>query len=116
MQCNPRHHAPERQRAQAGTSFRSPNGKYEFAYQTDGNLVVYELPSKKPLWSSNTYGVSPLKLVMQTDGNVVARKPDSSAAWSTNTPGNAGAVLSMQDDNNLVVYRKDSCQAVWARR
>lgn len=99
-----------------GTSFRSPNGKYEFAYQTDGNLVVYEVAMKKPLWSSNTYGVSPLKLVMQTDGNVVARKPDSSAAWSTNTPGNAGAVLSMQDDNNLVVYRKDSCQAVWSRR
>lgn len=99
-----------------GTAFRSPNGKYELAYQTDGNLVVYELPSRKALWSSRTNGVPALKLVMEADGDVVARKPDSSVAWSTNTRGNDGAVLSLQDDDNLVVYRKNSCQAAWARR
>lgn len=99
-----------------GASFNSPNGKYELAYQTDGNLVVYELPSRRPLWSSRTNGTAPLELAMEADGNVVARKPDASVAWSTNTRGNAGAVLALQDDDNLVVYRKDTCQAVWARR
>lgn len=99
-----------------GASFASPNGKYELAYQTDGNLVVYELPSRRPLWSSRTNGTAPLELAVEGDGNVVARKPDATAAWSTNTRGNAGAVLSLQDDDNLVVYRKDTCQAVWARR
>lgn len=99
-----------------GTVFLSPGGKYELAYQTDGNLVVYERSPRTALWSSRTNGIAALELVMQPDGNVVARKPDSSAAWSSNTAGNTGAVLSLQDDGNLVVYRKDSCQAVWARR
>jgi hypothetical protein len=99
-----------------GTSLQSPNGEFELAYQTDGNLVVYEVPSRRALWSSKTNGVAAFKLVMETDGTVVARKPDSSAAWSTNTRGNDGAVLSLQDDGNLVVYRKNGCRAVWSRR
>lgn len=101
----------------AGTSIGSANKKYQLVYQTDGNLVLYELaPSKKALWATGTSGASPGKVVMQPDGNLVVYKADGGAAWSSKTNGNAGAVLSLQDDNNLVVYRKDTCQAAWARR
>ncbi|AKU95111.1 Xanthomonapepsin precursor [Labilithrix luteola] len=88
-----------------GTSIESPNKKYQLAYQTDGNLVVYELlPSKKALWASGTMGATPDKVVMQADGNLVVYKSDGGVAWSSKTSGNTGAVVSLQDDNNLVVW------------
>lgn len=100
-----------------GTSIESPNKKYQLIYQTDGNLVVYELlPNRRALWATGTQGASPGKVTMQADGNLVVYEAGGAVAWSSKTSGNAGAVLSLQNDNNLVVYRKDACQATWARR
>lgn len=100
-----------------GTSIESPNKRYQLIYQTDGNLVVYELlPTKKAVWAAGTMGANPGKVTMQADGNLVVSRADGAVAWSSKTGGNTGAVLSLQNDNNLVVYRKDTCQAAWARR
>jgi len=89
-----------------GEFLQSPNGKFKFILQADGNLVLYE--GKKALWSSETNGKSAKKLVMQSDGNLVLYSPNG-PVWATNTSGNPGAYLVLQDDGNLVIYR-----AIWS--
>lgn len=45
-----------------------------------------------------------LRLVMQTDGNLVLYAPGGSARWHTHTYGNPGAWAQFNWDGNLVVY------------
>ena len=54
---------------EVGQSRTSINGRFKLIYQTDGNLVLYEAPSR-PVWSTNTFDV-PGRVVMQNDGNLV---------------------------------------------
>ncbi|MBD1363320.1 hypothetical protein IDJ77_05800 [Mucilaginibacter sp. ZT4R22] len=46
-------------------------GAYEFDFQNDGNLVVYEYNTKKVLWASNKYTTAPTKMYLQPDMNLV---------------------------------------------
>jgi hypothetical protein len=48
-----------------------------------------------------------LRLVMQTDGNLVMYEPNGRWRWQSSTVGNAGAFAIMQGDGNFVVYRAD---------
>jgi hypothetical protein len=50
----------------------SMNGRYNFVYQDDGNLVLYKVYRNqpwRPLWASNTAGSSVGSTQMQSDGN-----------------------------------------------
>ena len=55
-------------------------------------------------WRSNTAGSGAVKLLMQTDGNLVLYTVSNSPIWHTSTNGNNGARLTMQTDGNLVLY------------
>ena len=102
--------------------------------QDDGNLVVYQMPasgSATPTWATNTTIlrsvlnagetlqpnqslVSPnglLKLLLQSDGNLVLYNQNT-PKWASNTAGQSAKSLLMQADGNLVVYT--ATQAIWA--
>jgi hypothetical protein len=57
----------------------SDGGK--LAFQTDGNLVLYN-SAGRALWQSQTYGRNASKLSLQTDGNIVVYRADNTPLWS----------------------------------
>ncbi len=95
-----------------GMEITSPNGKYTFIQQKDGNLVLYN-ESKQALWASGTNGRNVERCILQPDGNLVQYLPYKVAAWAAGTHGNAGAYLAVQDDGNVVIYSKEKA-ALWA--
>jgi len=91
---------------------RSSDGRFDFSYQGDGNLVLYQQGSA--LWASNTHGTAPGVVVMQHDGNFVMYDAhDVAIWWSGSSNGHPGAWLIVQDDGNVVIY-SESGQALWA--
>lgn len=93
-----------------GESYKSCDGRFDLAMQTDGNLVLYGLG--RALWSSNTPGSDGYAAIMQSDGNFVLYGKHSDALWDTGTNGHGGSTLALQDDGNIVVY--SGSQALWA--
>ena len=87
----------------AGQAIVSPNGRYRLVYQSDGNLVLYDLTGGTARWFTGTTG-APGQVVLQTDGNLVIYSAGNAALWFTGTPGNTGAFLALQSDGNLVLY------------
>jgi len=95
----------------AGGSITSADGRFQFATQADGNVVLRG-PRGQPLWASNTSGRG-WDLVMQGDGNLVAYDVHGRPLWASNTSGNAGGWLVMQNDGNAVIYARDG-HPLWA--
>lgn len=90
-----------------GQSLWSADRRYEFAYQGDGNLVLYD-ESGTPLWSSGTAGTEPWAAAMQGDGNFVIYDASGTPIWWTgDTLGHEGAYLVVQNDGNVVIYAPD---------
>ncbi len=95
----------------AGTQhLRSPDQRYLFIMQGDGNLVLYG-PSGRALWNSRTDGSGADRAVMQGDGNLVVYA-GSRAVWNSRTDGRPNAFLAVQNDGNVVIYSNG--KAVWA--
>ncbi|MBF0436373.1 MAG: hypothetical protein HQL77_13490 [Magnetococcales bacterium] len=89
----------------------SANNAYMLTFQSDSNLVLYDLQFKRAIWSSKTNGKGGDRVVMQPDGNLVMYK-GTTALWDTNTNGKTGAVLGLGSDGNLVVVQNGA--TVWA--
>jgi hypothetical protein len=94
-----------------GDSLFSENGQFEFTLQNDGNLVLYRIANRHPLWHTQTNGQDVMKAIMQPDGNFVLYGYHG-ALWASATNGNPGSILVLQDDGNLVVYQQNV--AIWA--
>lgn len=93
----------------AGETFdalRSADGRFTFAYQGDGNLVLYG--PMGPLWQSQTAGSSPGYAVLQGDGNLVVYDADDRPVWASMTDGHPEASLVVQGDGNVVIYALDA--------
>ncbi|SFQ11319.1 LysM peptidoglycan-binding domain-containing protein [Variovorax sp. 770b2] len=87
-----------------GQSIYSPNGRYTFTFQTDGNLVVYDrVDNLQAVWNSATSGSGADRFTFQADGNLVLYK-GSQAVWNSGTFGQGGTHLVLQDDGNLALY------------
>lgn len=54
-----------------------------------------------------------MRLVLQTDGNLVYYNHSNYPVWSTATNGKGGAILIMQSDGNLVLYTAGYAKALW---
>lgn len=96
-----------------GMSVRSADGRYLFAMQTDGNLVLYG-PSGRAIWSTDRFTSnwrSQEMVIFQGDGNLVTYG-GGRAIWASNTSGRQGNHFEVQSDGNLVIYRNTT--AVWA--
>jgi hypothetical protein len=89
-----------------GTYLRSPDGRFIFLLEYDGNLTLMG-PAHYRLWDSGTSGNCPASLVMQADGNLVLYGPDG-ACWSSATDGTDADRLQIQDDGNAVIYGPSS--------
>jgi len=98
-----------------GGAARSASGRYRLAYQSDGNLVLYDDSERLVLWASNTVGTRPGRAVMQADGNLVVYDQGGRPIWSSGTVGHSNAFLVLQDDGNLVVYGADGTP-IWGSR
>ncbi|MCA9166170.1 MAG: VCBS repeat-containing protein [Planctomycetales bacterium] len=81
----------------------SPEHGYKLVYQFDGNLVLYRADGVA-LWTSNTFGKDPGRVVMQSDGNLVIYGPADEVHFASGTSGNPNATLVLQGDGNLVIY------------
>lgn len=91
----------------------SPDGRYKFTLQWDGNVVLYK-NGTQPLWASNTSN-TPAFLLMAPNGNLVLYDTGGNARWNATLRGSATANshLLLQDDGNVVIYRPDG-SAIWA--
>ena len=79
--------------------------KYILKFQSDGNLVLYNVSSGKALWSSKTSGNSNAVLSIQGDGNVVIYKDNTQKVplWSSGTFGFNKTTVMVVDNNGYVV-------------
>ena len=89
-----------------GQALYSPNGRFQFIYQTHGNLVLYD--SGDAAWAINCWpecrdvGV-PGRATMQTDGNFVVYDAYNAPVFHTWTFGHDGSYLTIGDDGSLAV-------------
>jgi hypothetical protein len=97
---------------QSLTSIVSSNGRFQFVYQGDGNVVLYDNNTGEALWASGTDGTTVGDARMQRDGNFVVYNSESTPVWASGTSGYPGATLTVQDDGNVVIYYQGS--PVWA--
>lgn len=117
-----------------GQYLLSQSGRYQFIFQTDGNVVLYDLwNGHRALWASNTvnrrgfWSTRSDTLTMQGDGNLVlygyyinsltydiwhvpGQPVQRSAFWASNSNDNtwvqyrADPTLVVQNDGNVVIY------------
>ncbi len=92
----------------------SPNGRYQLALPSDGNLVLnsYRNGSRQVIWSSNTANRQVKYGRFQDDGNFVLYDVNDRAVWASNTDGR-GAYLAIQNDGNVVIYDAND-KAIWS--
>jgi hypothetical protein len=86
-----------------GQKRTSGDGRFELAFQDDGNLVLYRLTDGVALWASGTYAPGG-EAAMQVDGNLVVYDASGTPRWSSGTANYPGAGLFVQNDGNVVIY------------
>lgn len=90
-------------------SVLSCDGRFRFAQQADGNLVLFQ--GAQWIWQSGRFG-SGFSTTMQADGNLVTYG-SGGPVWSSNTFGNNGAHFAVQNDGNSVIYATSGAP-VWS--
>jgi hypothetical protein len=95
-----------------GQELLSDNHAYRLVFQSDGNLVLYQVADNFALWNSGTAGRGANRVIMQSDGNLVIYNGNSPvwANWKNNAGSNPRLI--MQGDGNLVQYVNTT--AVWS--
>ena len=90
-----------------GDYLRSVNKRYQLIFQSDGNLIEYDLNQNKVMWASNTAGSGSLAgniVKFRTDGNFVILNKQGSVIWATGTNGaDPGVVLSVQNSGDIQI-------------
>ena len=98
-----------------GESLLSQNGRYRLLYQSDGNLVLYDLTEGGAPWATNTGALSASVANLQSDGNFVIYDRAGTPLWASGTGGQGAARLVVQTDGNIVLYRTSDGQPIWDR-
>ena len=98
-----------------GMARYSADGRFAFTYQTDGNLVLYQIGGGGwyPIWHINRFTSSPGYTVMQSDGNLVVYDSASYPYWYSRTWGHSVFGLFVQNDGNVVIYNTNWLP-IWA--
>jgi hypothetical protein len=90
---------------------RSPyGGRFNFVYQGDGNLVLYE--GRRALWNSRTARRPAFLTAMQGDGNLVVYSSRTQPVFNTGTHRNPGAALYILQSGVLQV-RASNGRVLW---
>ena len=92
------------QKLQQNQVLVSPNRKYTLIQQGDGNLVLYESQTSKPIWHTNTATGAGNFAIMQGDGNFVVYDKDGKPLWGANSNrSNFKGCLIVTDDGKISV-------------
>lgn len=94
-----------------GQKLMSQDGQSVLILQTDGNLVLRR--NFIPVWSTNTAGSNPDRLIMQPDGNLVLYNKANSPVWYSGTGSGGSPYLTLQTDSNMVIYA-GNYTALWS--
>ncbi len=86
-----------------GQKRTSGDGRFELAFQEDGNLVLYRMSDGVALWATHTYAPGG-EAAMQGDGNFVVYDATGVPRWASGTANYPGAALFVQNDGNVVIY------------
>lgn len=98
-----------------GQSRSSSNGRYVLGMSPDGNLVLAENGTGRPLWSSQTAGSRGATATLKADGSLVVSAVDGTTLYTSATKGDARSRLVVQDDGNAVVYAQGA-RPIWSSR
>jgi hypothetical protein len=95
--------------AQGGGDYLcSSSHQYQLIFQSDGNLVEYDLwNNRNVVWSSGTYNVGAVKAVFQKDGNFVIYQQNNCPLWATGTNnyhGDSGSKLVVDSGSQIIIY------------
>lgn len=90
---------------------RSPNGRFAFRYQSDGNLVLYD-SAAGPLWSTGTTGGGAGYVELQGDGNFVVYASQG-PIWASGTAGHPGAYLKVHDNGEVAILDGANGVGIW---
>jgi hypothetical protein len=100
------------QRLYTNQYLQSPNGRYSFIMQPDGNLVLYDGPNS--IWQSHTFGAPAAYIQLMINGNLGMYSNTGALLWQSRTFGIApNGQLVIQDDGNLVLKNNEG-YAVWS--
>jgi hypothetical protein len=86
-------------------------------FKPDGNLVLTNMQTRQPTWSSNSGGLGGTQLVMNGNGQLSVQTQNGTSVWSVGPTNSKKAHLVVQDDGNLVIYKDnktDAKYAVWS--
>ncbi|XP_046880373.1 mannose-specific lectin-like [Hypomesus transpacificus] len=93
-----------------GDFLLSNNREWKAVFQDDGNFVIY---GWKPYWSSDTGSLSPERLCMQADCNLVLYNKKDSPVWHTNTSKTSCNMCRVQlTDEGKLILQKDG-DTIW---
>lgn len=93
----------------SGQALASPDGRYELAMQTDGNLVLSVANpggTPRPVFSSGTGADPGATATLEPTGDLVVSNAQGVPVWGTNSSAKGCANLDVQDDGNLVLYTR----------
>jgi hypothetical protein len=105
MPTNPPHALLPGQVLYRGGSRRTADGRTVFAFQDDGNIVLYH--DGADIWAAHTQALNPVRVQMQPDGHLVAVDESEAAVWGTGTHGHDGAFLSVREVERDAVVALD---------
>lgn len=96
----------------SGMARYSPDGRFTFTYQTDGNLVLYQA-GVGAIWHINRYNYPAAYAVLWADGNLAVYTSGWYPMWYSNTYGSPVLGLFVQNDGNVVIYTSN-WRPIWA--
>jgi hypothetical protein len=83
-----------------GQKVYSPSDTYYLAYQSDGNICLYN-SSGSSLWSAQTQSSTSTRLTF-TDGNLILYNGDT-VVWQTGSNSDTNSYLEINDDGRLYI-------------
>jgi len=91
----------------------SEDGRYKFKLLTNGNLVLRDTKTQKPIWKSGTANEPASHLILQNNGDLVLRSTSGDSIWSTQTAGSDASLLFLGNDGVLALYDDDN-NVLWS--
>jgi hypothetical protein len=100
-----------------GSWLYSPNKRYAFVFQHDGNIVTYDRSDGNVWWTASINGRGGASLQMQSDGNLVVDHSNGSNVWQSNTHQTSGGPFTFSIDDNAYIHIKNAAgKSIWSQR